>query len=563
MLIVFLYTTLCAQGENDNWYFGMMAGVNFSNPTTPVVSNNSGMFANSGCGSISDSNGNLLFYTNGDRIWNRLHQAMPNGNLIPAYQNDDSAQLIIVKNPGNNNQYYVFTTGEYGPYAIPGYTINYSIVDMTLGSIANGSPLGDVVSGSKDIPVLDNLGNKFKSEAITAIANTTDNSYWILIPNGSNLYTYKLDANGFNNGNPIISNLNFPVNLDPLNTSYTIKPSPKIINNNYSHYICISKYHDSAYSPNYINKVYSFNSNTGQITNDFSLVVNSLRSYSPEFNKNASILFLGYKHVYAVDLINSTNSSVQSMEIYHDPYSPDYGVSALQRNKYGDIYFGRVDHPFLAKITNPDVYSPNIGINLTAIDLGSWLPYNAGPAWGLPQLVPTLSETYYPCINDLILTNENNYIFNYEVGNTIITKDHYMIGARHNIIMQAGNSVSLLPGTEMMLGAEYHAFIKTCNNDTSKRGNQHNQKGMVLNLDMEERKALSNQISIYPNPASAYINIDSGNEKILSWELFDVSGRSVLKGSSDKVNVQSLPKANYILKINTNYQEITKKVIVK
>ena len=86
---------------------------------------------------------------------------------------------------------------------------------------------------------------------------------------------------------------------------------------------------------------------------------------------------------------------------------------------------------------------------------------------------------------------------------------------------------------------------------------------MVLNLDMEERKPLDKQISIHPNPTSTFINIDSGNEKINSWELFDISGRSVLKGNSTQINVQSLPKANYILKINTANQKVTKKVIVK
>lgn len=70
-------------------------------------------------------------------------------------------------------------------------------------------------------------------------------------------------------------------------------------------------------------------------------------------------------------------------------------------------------------------------------------------------------------------------------------------------------------------------------------------------------------IKIFPNPTSTFINIDSGNEKITSWELIDLSGRSVLKGSSSQINVQGLPKASYLLNINVNNKTTTKKVIVK
>lgn len=86
---------------------------------------------------------------------------------------------------------------------------------------------------------------------------------------------------------------------------------------------------------------------------------------------------------------------------------------------------------------------------------------------------------------------------------------------------------------------------------------------MVLNLDIEERKTLNKQLEIHPNPTSTFINIDSGNEKITSWELLDISGKSVLKGNSTQVNVQGLPKAAYLLKININNKITTKKVIVK
>jgi len=58
------------------------------------------------------------------------------------------------------------------------------------------------------------------------------------------------------------------------------------------------------------------------------------------------------------------------------------------------------------------------------------------------------------------------------------------------------------------------------------------------------------------------MSIDSENKKLTSWELLDISGRSILKGISTQINVQGLPKATYILNININNKIITKKVIV-
>lgn len=561
LLIVCLYTTLCAQGENNNWYFGNKAAVNFSNPTTPGVLNNSAIITNEASGTVSDANGNLLFYCNQKTVWNREHQIMPNGNGLSG--GESAQQLAIVKNPTNPDQYYIFVTPEIESPVSSTNRLSYSIVDMSLGAVVNGQPLGDVVQNSKNIPVLDNLGNNFRTEAVTIVAGSNPNTYWVLLPFRNNLYSYRIDNSGFSNGMPVISNLNFPANLTT-DDAYSIKASPKLTNQNFSNYICISLWQNNSNTttPQLVDRVVSFNSGTGLITNNYSLNINSIRAYLPEFNKDGSILFLANTAIFAVDLANSTTGSVNSLQIYNTPppTSLAEAYKSLQRNKYGDIYISNYGSSFLGKINNPNVYGTNINVTMNSVNL------DTGTAtYGLPQLIPESEPvTYYPCTDNLTLTSEPNIIFNYVVGNTITTQTNYVLTPRHNITMQAGNMIHLLPGTRMENGSAYHGFISPCRKEslTSEKLNR-NQRDMVLDLDGLERKALTNSISIYPNPASAYINIDSGNEKILFWELFDISGRSVLKGSSDKVNVQSLLKANYILKINTSNQEITKKVIVK
>lgn len=70
-----------AQRQYDTWYFGLNAALRFpaaSGPPVPIT--NSAMQVGEGCVSLSDSTGLRLFYTSGERVWNRANQLMANGN---------------------------------------------------------------------------------------------------------------------------------------------------------------------------------------------------------------------------------------------------------------------------------------------------------------------------------------------------------------------------------------------------------------------------------------------------------------------------------------------------
>lgn len=563
-LISFTHIILFGQGENDNWYFGVKAGVNFST-STPLTLNNSQMIANESCGTASDVNGNLLFYTDSRTIWNRQHQPMQNGTGLLG--NSSAQQLIIVKNPANTNQYYVFITATADNALSTSNRISYSIVDMSLGPILNGQPLGAVVQNLKNIAVTDNVGNNFGSETITAVAGATANTYWVLIPRGNSLYSYKIDSSGFSNGNPVISNLNFPATLGN-GSFYSIKASPRLNNPNYSNLICISQWGEinpitTDTEVRDINRVMSFNSTTGVINNFYSLTINAIMTYLPEFNQNGSVLFLGNQSIYAIDLLNSTTGSVNFMQIYNDPQANPY--FSIQRNKYGNIYISKIGNNFLGTINNPNTYGSNMNVTMNSVNLGT-----GSNVYGLPQLIPLYEEpvgSYYPCIDNLDLFFENNLFFYYQIGSTITTQAKYILGPRHNITMQAGKSVLLLPGTDIQKGANYYAYIAPCRKGIVSKGEfNKNQTDMVLNLDnldKEERKTLDKEINIHPNPASTYVNIDSGNEKLISWEMYDMSGKAILRGNTTPIDVQNITKGNYLLKINLEKRQISKKIIIK
>ncbi|MGL4364885.1 MAG: hypothetical protein ACRCSB_06765, partial [Bacteroidales bacterium] len=123
------------------WHFGRNAGIDFSTGTAVAIQ---GPFiTNEGVAAISTANGNLLFSTDGVKIYDKNLVAMQNGaDLLGDISSTQSG--VIVPNPANPQQYYVFTTGaEVGVNAGSVYDgVAYSLVDMGLN---NG--LGAVVTG--------------------------------------------------------------------------------------------------------------------------------------------------------------------------------------------------------------------------------------------------------------------------------------------------------------------------------------------------------------------------------------------------------------------------------
>ncbi|MCK9618222.1 MAG: hypothetical protein M0R21_10355 [Lentimicrobiaceae bacterium] len=122
ILILFLFSsfTVLSQKETNIWYFGEYAGLDF-NSGIPIPLFNDSLTTNEGVATISDKNGNLLFYTDGATIWDRNHAIMQNGtNLFGHFSATQSA--IIVPQPKHKNIYYIFTvdqmaTGEHKAFA--------------------------------------------------------------------------------------------------------------------------------------------------------------------------------------------------------------------------------------------------------------------------------------------------------------------------------------------------------------------------------------------------------------------------------------------------------------
>ena len=205
-----------AQGQKHTniWYFGSRAGLDF-NSGAPTVLTNSAMNASEGTSSIADSEGRLLFYSDGTTVWNKQHQVMSNGTGLLGHTN--SAQsCLIVQNPGNAHIYYLFTTdANGGPNGL-----RYSTIDMT-----KAGGLGAVTEKNT-------LLYTPTSEKLTATLHQNKHDIWVVShEHGTNnfksfLITDEGVAVSLKSMTTKVLNTNFPVATEPTDAIGCMKLSP-------------------------------------------------------------------------------------------------------------------------------------------------------------------------------------------------------------------------------------------------------------------------------------------------------------------------------------------------
>lgn len=105
--LLFLLINLClwAQKESNIWYFGYNAGLNFNTGEPQVIQTHNNVHTMFGSAVISDSLGNLLFYSDGRKIFNREHNIMSNGDNLFDDDYFATQRVLIVKSPANQNLY--------------------------------------------------------------------------------------------------------------------------------------------------------------------------------------------------------------------------------------------------------------------------------------------------------------------------------------------------------------------------------------------------------------------------------------------------------------------------
>ncbi|MDU8886843.1 T9SS type B sorting domain-containing protein [Yeosuana sp. MJ-SS3] len=352
LLIAFLFI-FCygfSQKESANWYFGSFAGLDF-NSGTPVPHVDGRLETHEGCATISDANGNLLFYTDGVTVWDRRHNIMPNGTGLLGHSSSTASAIIIPK-PGTTTSYYIFTVDKPSYYLTEGLPVdgvNYSEVDMALNS-----GYGDIVSAMKNKHLItyntsDSFQSEYKcSEKITAVNSNDGSSIWVITQFMNKFYSFRVDANGVNE-TPIVSTVQQTVrplfNADRANVTAIgyLKVSPD------GKKIAIAHSSTSLGSPRSGTKksgkilLYDFNNSTGAVSNQQS-ILDGWYPYGLEFSPNSKLLYATVNYFDDDDTFNHSHlfqynlesSNIENSQV--DISSSDNVAGALQLAMNGKIY---------------------------------------------------------------------------------------------------------------------------------------------------------------------------------------------------------------------------------
>ncbi|MEO6047601.1 MAG: hypothetical protein ABIQ57_09000 [Candidatus Kapaibacterium sp.] len=318
---------LHAQKQNNVWYFGAHAGIDFNSPA-PVALTDGMLDTYEGSASIADPNtGALLFYTDGITVWNRRHQVMPNGTGL--FGNASSTQsALIVPLPGSSSIYYVFTSAAIEERNQDG--VRYSIVDMN----GNGG-FGNVTT--KNVLLLTPA-----TERLTATAACSENAWWILAHGLDNneFRAFKLTPAGIVSP-PVISRAGM-VAADARGAIGYMRISP----NGRRLAIAQSDFSNA--------ELFDFNVTTGVVANPILLTTLS-GSYGVAFSPDNTKLYIsewvGSVYQYDISLLNPADIIASKFKIY-TPQSFIY-VAAMQLAPDGKIYCA-LQNSSLGVINNPN-----------------------------------------------------------------------------------------------------------------------------------------------------------------------------------------------------------------
>ena len=372
LLLQFLASVGWGQNETTKWYFGSTAAVDFMSGS-PIALTNSAMGSSEGSASIAGPGGNLLFYTNGNSVWNANHVVMPNGSGL--FGSSISCQsAVIVRQPGSANLYYVFTMRN---WTDGGNGAHFSIVDMSLAA-----GLGDVTTKNQLI-----YGNT--RESLTAICHANGTDFWIVLHDmfTNEFRSYLLTAGGLS-GIPVISATGSVFSGG--NRYGALKASPDGTKLGYA----------LGGSGGVTTELYDFNRTTGVVANPLTLNNGGFpNAYGIEFSPNNLVLYVTQYNGSTIQQFNLAAGSPALIVSSNTVISTGANVKAnLQTGPDGRIYVCLAYQTFLASINNPNTVGLGCSFVNNAVNL-------AGRSCGLGL------PNFMPCLLPVILEEPENEEF--------------------------------------------------------------------------------------------------------------------------------------------------------
>ena len=358
------------------WYFGNRGVIDFgvSGTSRTLSVNPQSITMLEGSTVVTDTAGELQFYSNGQTVWNKNNQAMPNGTGLTAAP---SATQTVASFPSLSRPgiYFVvhnggaFETGGSGP-------LRYSEVDMSLDG-----GLGDITPGVKNI-LLDGGANT-ATEGLIAIPNSDGTGFWVITATGAdevgnnNIVAHEFDGDG-----PTGTIVRSPMSTPNGDTFATFNVSPDMTT-------LVQHFGNFADESGQL-RLLSIDAESGVleeiVTWDLpSTGSNGTYNYSADFSPDGRWVYatriFGTGKLFRYDI--ETHTTAQALEDNIEIVgSIGTNGGQVKRAPDGRMYVANYNAPHLSIVNDPN--------NLTDPDFvqaGVTLPSGAVSQFGLPQTV--------------------------------------------------------------------------------------------------------------------------------------------------------------------------------
>ncbi|MGZ4090739.1 MAG: T9SS type A sorting domain-containing protein [Bacteroidia bacterium] len=533
LIILFLYSCFLQGQRANTWHFGNGAGLSFSSaPPTALSGGQTGGPDNRS--SISDTQGNLLFYTDGVTVWNKNHSQMPNGFGLTGHISAGQCALILPY-PCNDNKYIIFHVTE---YSSPGY-LSYTIVDMTLN---NG--FGDVVTTQKNV----SLGTGW-TEKLCAYYNASSNFYWLFSHkwNSNQFVGFKIDASGIATQS-VVSSVGSILNCGSYGGTHdamgqlTISPDGSKIANALT---CQDQF-----------EVFDLNISTGIVSNAM-LLPGAGNAWGVAFSPDSKKIYvdgLFGQTIYQFDLSSGNQSTIISTQYpVYTASNSGYNFGYMEMGPDSLVYIAKPGSNSLTVISNPNNSGAACNFSLAGPSLGSQtsshglsrIAYNIPTGTGSSPGTPTVN-IIYPAATAILCMGQSTTLT--ATGATTYTWNSGLTTSSVLITPTVTTTYSVTGGINSCSGlAAITVSVTDCTS---------------LNSATNENK----EIIIFPNPADDYLNLiikDNFDYSVI--ELFGETGQLIrkipAKKQDAKIDVSDLPNGFYFLKITANEKTIALKFL--
>ncbi|WP_420316030.1 PKD domain-containing protein [Ekhidna sp.] len=348
-----------ANQTSNQWYFGEQAGIEFTNGPIAILDGNQ-QDALEGCATISDVNGDLLFYTNGSTVWNWEHDVMLNGDSIGG-DRASAQNSIIMPFADDETMFYIFTTERV--YGDNEYALKYSIVDMK-----EAAARGKVIV--KNVKLMDN-----STERITGSGFTGDD---LIVAHefGNNIFrSFQTSATGLSGAifSPVGEVHDF---MQELSATGYMKISPSL--------------NQIAINIPGTNQVEILDIDQGEISNPRLIDTGESDLYGMEFSPGGLRLFLTTSSAtskliqYDLDSLNSADPATDISNTKFDGYTQGVDYGALQLGPDGVIYMAVDNSSTIGTISSPENNDASASFDNAGFDLAGRIS-----RLGLPNFAQT------------------------------------------------------------------------------------------------------------------------------------------------------------------------------